>query len=72
MHRFTVDCYNEDQWYDIIRECKRLFKNDWRGQRHVLKKLKNKNHQKPIKIWFEIPDNRFASYITLKYAQSSE
>ena len=71
-HRFTIDVYTEDQWYDIIRECKRWFKDDWRGQRHVLKKLKNRYHKKPVKIWFEVPDPQFISWITLKYAQSSE
>lgn len=39
MYKIWFDVYDRNQWYDIIRECKKWFGKEWRGQRGVRRKL---------------------------------
>lgn len=70
LHKFTVELYNQEQWYEIIREANQWFGKDWRGQRNVLKKFVRKTAPIPLSVWFEVPDPKFASWVTLKCAQN--
>jgi hypothetical protein len=69
LHRFWFFVSTEKQWYDIIRECRAWFGKNWRGMSKVRRKLNPKNrytklHQVPV--WFEVPDPRFATWISVK------
>lgn len=66
-----VDVSNEDQWYDLIREANSWFgRGNWRGQKHVRRKFMYQSG--PISVWFEVPDAKFASYVTLKYSSTAQ
>jgi hypothetical protein len=69
LHRFWFFVSTEKQWYDIIRECRSWFGKNWQGMSKVRRKLNPKNryakmHQVPV--WFEVPDPRFATWISVK------
>jgi len=70
LHRFWFFVSTEKQWYDIIRECRSWFGRNWRGMAKVRKKLdpSNRTHIRiaPMPIWFEVPDPRFATWISIK------
>ena len=72
LHRFSVELYDSAQWYEVIREANQWFGKDWRGQRNVLKKFMREHWTKPVAVWFEVPDPKFASWITLKCAQNKQ
>jgi hypothetical protein len=60
-----------DQWYSIMRECREWFGKNWRTQGRVKRKLANSYNAKPflqhpIPVWFEVPDPRFATWISVK------
>ena len=68
-HRVTVQVQTQDQWYDVIREANTWFgRGNWRGQRNVRKKFLYGTG--PLDVWFEVPDPKFASYISLKYSST--
>jgi hypothetical protein len=74
MQRILVTIANREQWYVVVREANTWFgAGNWRGQRRVKRKLQPQAGrfgiflQQPQKIWFEIPDIQFASWLTLKY-----
>jgi hypothetical protein len=70
LHRFWFFVSTEKQWYDIIRECRSWFGRNWRGMAKVRKKLdlSSRTHIRiaPLPIWFEVPDPRFATWISIK------
>ena len=66
LHRFYVNLYSEEQWYNVIREANRWFGKNWRGQSHVKRKFKGRMLKEPIKVWFEVPDQRFDAWVALK------
>lgn len=74
MQRILVTLETREQWYIVVREANTWFgAGKWRGQRRVKRKLQSQVGrfgiicQQPQKIWFEIPDIQFASWLTLKY-----
>ena len=73
MQRILVTIETREQWYVVVREANTWFgAGKWRGQRRVKRKLQQAGRfgiflQPPQKIWFEIPDIQFASWLTLKY-----
>jgi hypothetical protein len=72
MHRILVTCRLQSDWYAVIREANRWFgTGNWRGQRRVKRTLRAEASRiwlpQPRKIWFEIPDIRFASWLSVKY-----
>lgn len=58
--------HNEQQWYGIIRELNQMLGKDWKGQKHVRRKFSKTTM--PLTIWFEVPDEKIASYLKLKYS----
>ena len=70
LHRFWFMISTESQWYDIMRECRAWFAKDWRGMSKVRKKFSNiwspAPRYAPLAVWFEVPDPRFATWISVK------
>lgn len=72
MHRILVSVYVRDEWYSVVREANAWFgPGNWRGQRRVKRSLRESKSSiwqtEPRKIWFEVPDLKFASWIMVKY-----
>ena len=69
LHRFWFSISNEKQWYAIIAECRAWFGKNWKGQNKVRRKLDNYGLTRPRSqsIWFEVPDPRFATWISIKH-----
>ena len=72
LHRFWFMISSEKQWYGIMRECREWFGPKWRSMSKVRKKL---NHRRsptsrwgPVPVWFEVPDPRFATWVSMKYS----
>lgn len=79
LHRFWFKIHTQEQWYAVINECRRLYGTNWRTKRNVLKHFKktqnfNRSIQQwilrhmPHKIWFEVPDPAFATWIAVKHS----
>lgn len=65
--RIEFEIHSQDQWYNIIREINTLVgKGNWRGQKHVKRKFFR--GVVPLRVWFEVPDEKTASYLQLKYS----
>lgn len=52
-----------------MRECRSWFGKNWRGMAKVKRKL-NPRHSavrpRSVPVWFEVPDPRFATWISVK------
>jgi hypothetical protein len=72
LHRFWFMIATEKQWYDVMRECREWFGKDWRSMSKVRRKLSNSRSPAPrfapLPVWFEVPDPRFATWISVKYS----
>jgi hypothetical protein len=70
LHRFWFMISTEQQWYQIMRECREWFGSNWRGMSKVRRKLGNRrlpgSGLAPLPVWFEVPDPRFATWIAVK------
>jgi len=68
LHRFWFYVSTTDQWYSIIRECRSWFGSNWQSMSKVRKKLTATYGRKvaPVPVWFEVPDPRFATWISVK------
>ena len=68
LHRFWFMLSTQQQWYDIMRECRAWFGKSWRGMAKVRKKLSVSYGRRvaPLPVWFEVPDPRFATWISVK------
>ena len=69
LHRFWFIVSTEKQWYDIMRECRAWFGQNWRGMSKVRKKLTPRGSyakMSQVPVWFEVPDPRFATWISVK------
>jgi len=67
LHRFWFAISTEQQWYNVINECRQLFPNNWRGMSKVRKKLSARWAPNAIMVWFEVPDQGFSTWISVKY-----
>ena len=69
LHRFWFVISTEQQWYDIMRECRVWFGRRWHSMAKVRRKL-DARHSRiraiPVPVWFEVPDPRFATWIAVK------
>ena len=73
MHRIWFDIASTDVWYSIQREAKKLYGNSWKSQARVKRKLDNIwGNQPSHSIWFDVPDQSFASWISVKYAVTAK
>jgi uncharacterized protein (DUF924 family) len=71
LHRFWFSVSDRETWYAIIKECNQWFGKDWKCQRKILRKLSSKHSKlrlKPIEVWFDVPDIRFAVWVSVKYS----
>jgi hypothetical protein len=79
LHRFWFQIHSREQWYSVVNECRNLYGTNWHTQRNVLKRFKKTQnfhrtiqqwmrHNMPHKIWFEVPDLAFATWISVKYS----
>ena len=64
--KIEIDVFNQEQWYSIINDLNKLFGKNWRGQQRVKRKFTRGTM--PLKVWFEIPDEKIASFLKLKYS----
>lgn len=70
-HRVYFGVANTDAWYTIMREARALYGNDWRSQPHVKKKLTRNWGKQLIRVWFEVPDEKFATWMAVKHSVST-
>lgn len=68
LHRVWVEVRNLNAWYAVIREANALYGNHkWRGQPRVRRKLQSRFNHEPVKVWFDVPDANFATWISVKH-----
>jgi len=71
MHLFRVWVELSDlaQWYKVIREANELYGNHkWRGQPRIRRKLEHNWSRKSVRVWFDVPDPAFATWISVKHS----
>lgn len=69
LHRVWVELGNTEQWYTIIREANQLYGvHNWRCQPRVKRKLENNWIRNTIRVWFDVPDPSFASWVAVKHS----
>jgi hypothetical protein len=69
MIKFEIEIRRQAQWYEVMRECRRCFGQNWCGQAKVRKKLRGHElgySEDPVKVWFEVPDPQFVTWIGIK------
>jgi len=67
LHRFWFMVSTEQQWYQIMRECREWFGRNWHGMSKVRKKLQGPAPRLgALPVWFDVPDPRFATWIAVK------
>ena len=73
MHRIWFDISSTDVWYSIQREAKKLYGQSWKSQSRVRRKLENIwGNPVSYPVWFDVPDESFASWISVKYAVTAK
>ena len=73
MHRIWFDISSTDVWYSIQREAKKLYGASWKSQSRVKRKLENVwGNPQSHSVWFDVPDQSFASWISVKYAVTAK
>lgn len=72
IHRFWFMVSTEQQWYGIIRECRVWFGKNWQGMPKVRRKLNKSrspiSQHASLPVWFDVPDPRFATWISVKHS----
>lgn len=75
MHRIFVEIGSTEVWYKIIAEANREFGvRGWRGQSGAKRRLERngrawpESHKTVVRVWFDVPDEKFATWIAIKYA----
>jgi hypothetical protein len=72
MHKLYFELTSVEQWYAIMREARAQFGKNWQGQRHVKRRLEHAGLWKisPVaeRVWFEVPDPKFGTWIAIKHA----
>ena len=71
LNRIYVSLSTEEQWYGVMRECRSWFGKNWKTQGRVKRKLTENSRygramRPSIQVWFEVPDLRFATWISVK------
>ena len=67
LFRFWVEVYTPKQWYDVIREANKCYaKTNWRCQGRVRRKLESNWSRQCVRVWFDVPDKNFASWVGVK------
>jgi uncharacterized protein (DUF924 family) len=71
LQRIYVYISSADQWYSVMKECRSWFGKNWRTQGRVKRKFDHshiRTMRDPIPVWFEVPDQRFATWISVKHS----
>lgn len=69
MHRITFSLQNTKQWYAIMKEARALYGKNWRSQPHAKRRLDRNSWMHKIEpVWFDVPDQSFASWCAVKLA----
>ena len=74
MHRIWVELDGTEKWYKIIAEANREFGiRGWRGQSGAKRRLDRTSTWPSLikttrRVWFDVPDEKFATWIAIKYA----
>jgi hypothetical protein len=68
MHRITFEIPDVKIWYQIMSEARAQYGKNWRTQPKAKRKLDSWRPQgsPPIKVWFEVPDPAFATWVAVK------
>ena len=68
LYRVWVEIQTVSSWYTVIREANALYGNHaWKGQPRVKRRLQSRFNPVPVKVWFDVPDANFASWISVKH-----
>jgi len=71
-HKFWFMLTTDKQWYSVMREAREWFgpyNRRWRCQSKVRRKLNPRYYPRGrpvVPVWFEVPDPRFATWISVK------
>jgi len=68
MHRIHFELTNTQTWYAIMREARTLYGKNWRAQPHVKRRLENNWAHKNVRVWFDVPDEKFGTWVAVKHA----
>ena len=72
MHRIWFRLHTTKEWYAVMKEARAMFGSNWRTQNRVKRRLENKaiwsTKQDPVPVWFEVPDQSFATWVAVKHA----
>lgn len=66
LHRVWFEIPDTVTWYRIMAEARALYGKTWRAQSHVKRKLEMWNRLGPVKVWFDVPDPAFATWVSVK------
>ena len=72
MHRIWFRLHTVKEWYAIMKEARAMFGTNWRTQSRVKRRLEHTSlwgvSLQPVLIWFEVPDQTFATWVAVKHA----
>ena len=67
MHRIWFEISSSESWYAMMADARTLYGKNWKTKSKVKRKLDSRWHG-PQKIWFEVPDPNFATWVAVKHA----
>ena len=72
MHRIWFRLHTVKEWYAIMKEARAMFGTNWRTQSRVKRRLEQtalwEISLQPVPVWFEVPDQTFATWVAVKHA----
>lgn len=72
MHKLFFELSSTSQWYAIMQDARAQFGQNWRSQSHVKRRLDRITMYKKglvtERVWFEVPDLKFGTWIAIKHA----
>jgi len=72
MHRIWFRLHTVKEWYAVMKEARAMFGKNWRTQSRVKRRLEQTAlwgvSLQPVLIWFEVPDQTFATWVAVKHA----
>jgi len=73
MHRIWFQLHTVKEWYAVMNEARVMFGKNWRTQSRVKRRLEHNNlwglnPAQTVPVWFEVPDQTFATWVAVKHA----
>jgi hypothetical protein len=73
MHRIWFQLHSTKEWYAVMNEARAMFGKNWRTQSRVKRRLEHNNlwglnAAQTVSVWFEVPDQTFATWVAVKHA----